>query len=253
MKKIFTLFFVLMSIMSKADQLSYLTLQQATIATKFLSKEDKIISWCACCEDDPMNLITIQSSYYKKVEDSDEYYQVFIKGKDMYGTEINEPFDLAYLHFNKDEMAVCLGIGLGFKCDPCTQIFEWPFGNSKKSEKHENVIDQYGFEYVTKSKDGSIYSIIVDKNNNDNTAVWVRNTIPLETLKKSRRKLIKTGGGHSLAYIIFNCSEKVFSIEELLTYNNHGELVKADKTITPNIKIVPGSIMFAIYSRVCLE
>lgn len=252
MKNFFTLLFILVSFISKADQLSYVTLQQAKIATAFLLNEEEIISWCACCTDEEKNLITIQSSYYKKVEDSDEYYQVFIYGKDQNGKEVNEAFDLAYLHYNKNGKAVCLGIGLGFECDPCTPVFKWPY-NSNKSVTYENETDSDGFKYVAKSKDGSIYSVIIEKTTYGNTEIWVKNTIPLKTIKNSKGKLVKSGGGHVLTYMVVNCDDKEFTIEEKVIYNSKGDVVKSDKIGSFNNKIVPGSVMSAIYSNICLE
>lgn len=253
MKNIFTLLFILVSVITKADQLSYLTLQEAKIATEFLIYEKEIISWCACCSNEKMNLITIQSSYYKKVEDSEDYYQVFIYGKDTSGAEINEPFDLAYLHYNKNGTAVCLGIGLGFKCDPCTPVFKWPYDNSNETETYESDIDSEGFKYVADSKDGSIYSVLIEKRTFNNTEIWVKNTIPIKSVKNSKGKVVKSGGGHALTYMVINCNDKEYTIEEKVTYNSKGDVLKSEKIMSFNNRIVPGSVMSAIYSKVCLE
>lgn len=253
MKKILTLFFIFSSIVSKADQLAWVSLEQAKIATEYLISQEEIISWCACCNDDKMFLINIQSSYYKKVEGQENFYEVFIYGKDIYGNEINKSFDLAYLHCKKNNLAVCLGVALGFECKPCTPNFKWPFDkiDNNKVEITESTIDDDGFQYVTTSKEGSNYSILIEKSEFNTTEIWVKNSVPLKTKKNSKGKLIKIGGGYVMTYMAINCEDKEFNIEEKVSYNSKGEVINSDKFGSYGNKIVPGSVMSAIYKFVC--
>jgi hypothetical protein len=41
------------------------------------------------------------------------------------GKKIKEELDLAYAYINKNGKEYCVGKELGFKCDPCTWVFEW--------------------------------------------------------------------------------------------------------------------------------
>lgn len=112
----------------KADQLAYISLDQAEKAVKHLKKQKDAVLWCACCTNDSKTFITITGAYYKKVKDyADEngnpYYGVFITGINKNGDIVETDVDLAYIHTKKKKKYRSVGELLGFDCDPCTSPF----------------------------------------------------------------------------------------------------------------------------------
>jgi len=109
----------------QADQLEWITKEQAIAAVEYLQQQEAVIIWCGCCEEDRMRPVVITKVYYEKVEnEGEDYYTVKIDGFDGEGNEIvGEPLDLAYVHIVKDYVAYCLGVELGFECDPCVEPF----------------------------------------------------------------------------------------------------------------------------------
>jgi hypothetical protein len=109
---------------SKADQLAYITKAQADKAVKFLQDKDELILWCACCDNDKKQKITVNHVYSEFVN-YQHYFQVILEGKDENGKKVRIELDLAYVHFKKGKKAQCVGKALKFKCDPCTKAFKW--------------------------------------------------------------------------------------------------------------------------------
>ncbi len=125
MKSILILVFVFaFNLFSKADQLAYITKAQADKAVKFLQDKDELILWCACCNNDKKQKITVNQVYSEFVN-YQHYFQVILEGKDESGKKVRIELDLAYVHFKKGKKAQCVGKALKFKCDPCTKAFKW--------------------------------------------------------------------------------------------------------------------------------
>jgi len=126
MKKIvfLTLFLFFCLATSQADQLAYLTNEQAQTAVTFLKQQNEVLIWCGCCDNDPKLLVKVTNVRFKSVKYK-QYYQITLKGVDKSGKKIKEELDLAYVFINKNGKAYCVGKELGFKCDPCTGVFEW--------------------------------------------------------------------------------------------------------------------------------
>jgi hypothetical protein len=128
MKKLLCIsFFLLSNYFAKADQLAWLSKEQAEMTVQFFQEYgiDKAIYWCACCDDDIPKIISITNVFYRYTG-TEEYYEVVIEGNDQNGTPISEPVDLAYVHIPSGPKANCLGKELGFECSPCTVPFLWP-------------------------------------------------------------------------------------------------------------------------------
>jgi hypothetical protein len=126
------LFFALFSLsvifQSRADQLMALTAEQLSAAASYLNSEEFILLWCGCCDEDPIRVVEIQELYWEETEFLDEagnpLYTLMLNGIDQNGNEISgEPLDLAYVHVIVENMAYCLGVQLGFECDPCVEPF----------------------------------------------------------------------------------------------------------------------------------
>lgn len=239
---------------AKADQLAWITLSQAKAAAAFLQNQSSVIAWCACCESGDKTLIRITNAYYQHADNPNEFYEVYITGTDGDGNEVNTSFDLAYLHYNKNGMAVSVGTGLGFACDPCTPPFKWPHsGGTSSNSVSSTSEDAEGFTYVGNTKDGSEYLVRVEKRGYQSVNAWVKTKKPIKYVKNSKGKTVKIGGGYNLGYISLNCEERKYNIEEMIEYNSKSELVKQYKEGSYDNRIVPGTIMDKIYNYLCTE
>jgi hypothetical protein len=134
--------------MSYADQLAYITLEQAKVAKDYLSKQSHVILWCACCDNDTKEYLSIENVYYKDV-DYKNLYQVVLQGRDKDGKLTTVDLDLAYTHTLKDDLYHTVGRILSFECDPCTEPFKIEtingyYSNPKytsRSSDNINIVD----------------------------------------------------------------------------------------------------------------
>jgi hypothetical protein len=125
MKKIIFLILILGSAVSFADQLAYITKEQAEKTIAYFNDKNikEVVLWCACCDNNPKILVNVTNVYYKYTG-YENYYQVYIAGTTPEGNVINEGVDLAYVHIKKKDKWYCLGKKLKFECDPCTKSFK---------------------------------------------------------------------------------------------------------------------------------
>jgi hypothetical protein len=110
----------------KADQLAWITKDQAEQTVQYFNDNDikTIVLFCGCCDKDVKMKVSVDKVFYRKTENPD-YYEVVIQGNASDGSRINEGVDLAYVHVLRDSKWRCLGKELGFKCDPCTKAFKY--------------------------------------------------------------------------------------------------------------------------------
>ena len=111
---------------AKADQLAWITKDQAEQTVQYFNDNDikAIVLFCGCCDKDVKMKISVDKVFYRKTENPD-YYEVVIQGNAADGSRINEGVDLAYVHILRGSKWRCLGKELGFKCDPCTKAFKF--------------------------------------------------------------------------------------------------------------------------------
>jgi hypothetical protein len=127
MKRI--LFFILLVssvYAAKADQLAWLTKDQAAETVDYLKNNDikEVILFCGCCDKDVKKKVKVTKIFYRQTENPD-YFEVVIVGNTLESEMVNEGVDLAYTFINKDGKAACLGKEMGYQCDPCTKPFKW--------------------------------------------------------------------------------------------------------------------------------
>lgn len=110
---------------SFADQLAYITKEQAEMTVAYFTDKgiEEVALWCACCDKDLKVKVAVVNVYYKYTG-YEKYYQVYITGTTLKGKFIDEGVDLAYVHVRKGKRWYCLGKELGFECDPCTKPFK---------------------------------------------------------------------------------------------------------------------------------
>jgi hypothetical protein len=124
MKKLLSiLFFTFITNVVMADQLAYLTYEQAEEAVEFLQNEERVVLWCACCDDDLPYDVFIESVRIESVGDG--YYEIILTGSTLEGESIETSLDLAYVHVLLEGEAYCFGTLMGYECDPCTEVFLW--------------------------------------------------------------------------------------------------------------------------------
>ena len=146
------LFFYSQNIQAQC-QLCNLNHEQAQKVANFLNINNEVILYAGCANGDIARKLQIASVKYRSVADKPGYYQIYIEGTvvatfnienqvttDYVETEM--PFkgvvDIAYVHVRSggyiDQQtgknvwdAVCLGIYLGYNCDPCVDPFDYPY------------------------------------------------------------------------------------------------------------------------------
>jgi hypothetical protein len=116
-------FLALASGTAKADQLALITLDEAKKAADYISQQRELVLWCACCENETKERVTITSVYYRSA--GDDLYETVLKYKDSQGNLQERTIDLAYVHVFINGQAHCIGQILEMRCDPCTAPFEW--------------------------------------------------------------------------------------------------------------------------------
>ena len=96
------------------------------------------------------------------------------------------------------------------------------------------------FQYVASAKDGTEVYLYFEKENDDIKEFWLKIVNP-----------IKTGGGSSVQFYKLNCSEKTYSTSDGVIYGRNGEAIEKIYIDSYNDRIIPGTIMSAVYKYVC--
>lgn len=133
------------------SQLRYLKLSRVTKVIEFLEDSPDAVLYTGCAYKDIARKLKIESVRYEPASDKSGYFVIIIKGvvigtfnivdqevQNYYktSTPFSEIVDIAYVHvpttFYDDPSgkriydATCLGIYLGFECDPCIDPFDYP-------------------------------------------------------------------------------------------------------------------------------
>ena len=111
---------ICMSFAAKADQLAYISENDARAAVELLQKQKYVLLYCGCCDDDQLQYVKIISVSYRYTG-FEQYYEVFVEGVDANGNPVSEAIDLAYAHIQKKKIALCVGKALHLECDPCIE------------------------------------------------------------------------------------------------------------------------------------
>lgn len=104
----------------QADQLAWISEEQARIAADFLRTQETLLLFYGCCEQHDAQIIQVVEIGFEATPGG-EYFEVFVVGVDAKGKEVKIPLDLAYVYFKKKKKAVNVGKHLGFECDVCTK------------------------------------------------------------------------------------------------------------------------------------
>jgi len=126
MKNIITACLLIISItgIAAADQLAFITKDQADKGAAFIKSQREVLIFCGCCKDDPKVYLEVTDAYVEHTG-YQNFYHVKITGINREGEKITIDADLAYIHVNKNGMALSVGKILGFECDPCVNDLKW--------------------------------------------------------------------------------------------------------------------------------
>ena len=135
MKKLLTLLAViLLSLNANADQLRYVSENQAKRAILYFKRFDikQVVLWCSCCTTaTDKKLVDVENINYREVLNAgrsypEKTYEVVIKGKTREGKGVDEGVDLAYVWVPFGELAHTLAYELEIPSDTCGSGFTFP-------------------------------------------------------------------------------------------------------------------------------
>jgi hypothetical protein len=109
---------------AQADQLAWITEEQAVKAVAFLRKQESLLMYCGCCNEHDAQMVKVLDVNYKETPGG-EYFEVYVTGLNQRGEKVTLPLDLAYVYFKKKKKVVNVGRHLGFECNPCNQPKSW--------------------------------------------------------------------------------------------------------------------------------
>lgn len=108
-----------------ADQLAYISKEDAYRAINVISKAKKVIQFCGCCDKDIPLKVKI-TSVEAKFTNYENYYEVYITYKDSKTKKLKtSPIDLAYLWVKIKGEIITVGKVLGLEHDPCIKTILW--------------------------------------------------------------------------------------------------------------------------------
>jgi hypothetical protein len=125
MKKIFLLLSIIISTNQIfADQLAYISKENAEKAVSYLLKHKKVIDFCGCCNDViPLKVKVISAE--ARFTNYEDYYEVYITYKNENKELKSIPVDLAYLWTKYKGNVITLGEVLHLEHDPCVDSINW--------------------------------------------------------------------------------------------------------------------------------
>jgi len=107
-----------------ADQLAYLSKENAEKAVSYILKHKKVIVFCGCCDDNkPLKVKVIKAE--AKFTNYENYYEVYITYKDENKQPKSIPVDLAYLWTKYKGNVVTIGEVLHLEHTPCVDSLNW--------------------------------------------------------------------------------------------------------------------------------
>lgn len=108
----------------KADQLEWVSEEEARDAAQLLLQQKYVLLYCGCCGETQMQYVKL-TNVSIKYTGYDNYYNVVVEGVDSFGNEVSKGIDLAYAHIDRKGKAICIGKALKLDCDPCVDKLPW--------------------------------------------------------------------------------------------------------------------------------
>ena len=107
------------------------------------------------------------------------------------------------------------------------------------------------FTYIATEKNETKYYIHFEKEGIISKEYWVKRIFPTKTIKNKKGKYVTTGGGYDFVYLEINCENKTYSTSDSIRYDSKGNVIARDYSNEFNSKIIPGSVLFNIYGKIC--
>lgn len=132
MKTLILSAFFMLSLTASADQLAYITKEQAEEAAEYLMKHPDVFLFCGCCslvEPQKVKVVEAQALH----TGYEDYYEVEIMYEGADGEYVYERIDLAYVWRKKCFKYKTIGAVFNLEHDPCVNPKEWD--DPKHAEK----------------------------------------------------------------------------------------------------------------------
>lgn len=124
MRTVFLILFLALAGQVKADQLAYITQQQAEKAAEYLMKHPNIYLFCGCCSlQEPQKVKVIEAQAL--CTGYENYYEVQIMYEGDDGEYVYEKVDLAYVWRKKFFKYKTIGQIMSLDHDPCVYPKDW--------------------------------------------------------------------------------------------------------------------------------
>jgi hypothetical protein len=102
---------------SFADQLAWLSKEDAQRGAEFIENAKKVIFFCGCCDKSAVEKIKVLGVEVKHTG-TDDFYEIYVS-YNYHGESKSTPVDLAYVWVKTKSGLQTVGQALGMKCDPC--------------------------------------------------------------------------------------------------------------------------------------
>ena len=134
MKTILIVSFIILSFASRADQLAFITEEQAEQAVQYIMDNPKLLLFCGCCDmKEPRKVKVVEAVAVSAGYEN--YYEVEIMYEGEDGEYVYERIDLAYVWSRKLFKYKTLGAIMDMEHDQCVYVKDW-----KKPENQEKDI-----------------------------------------------------------------------------------------------------------------
>lgn len=123
MKKLALLLFFFLAFVSSsfADQLAYISKEDAEKAKDFITTQEVIYLYCGCCENE-RGLLIKPTKVYAKFTNYENYYEVIVEYVDKNGETQTVALDLAYTWYKEKRKFHTVGKKLKLEHDPCKKF-----------------------------------------------------------------------------------------------------------------------------------
>ncbi len=144
------------SLVNAQCQLCHLSEFQAQSVVSYLKLKQEAVLYAGCAMGDIARQLKIENVSYRPVQGKEDYFEVYVEGtvigtfdidrqhvKNYVDTQMkfSGVIDIAYVHvrtggYHDNDSgksvwdATCLGIFLGYDCDPCVDPFDYPYLSS---------------------------------------------------------------------------------------------------------------------------
>lgn len=115
-----------MSFAAMADQLEYMSEEQAKAAVKLLQKQKYVLLYCSNCPEDYNQKVYVKlESVSYRYTDYMDFYEVVVEGIDSNGNKVSETIDLAYAYIMKKKNGYCICEVLKYDCSVVEPQVKW--------------------------------------------------------------------------------------------------------------------------------